>query len=69
MKFQNPSLKMFLNGRKNGRTDAQAESNMLPTFSKLGGIKMAHNNPNRYLINIYELTNFELNSDYSFSRY
>ena len=44
MKFQNPSFKIFLNGRTNGRTDkrtdgrtdGQAESNMLPTFSKLG---------------------------------
>ena len=42
MKFQNPSFKIFLNGRTDkqtqthGQTDGQAESNMLPTFSKLG---------------------------------
>ena len=40
MKFQNPSLNFFWNGRKDERTDeqtdAQAETNMLPTFSKLG---------------------------------
>ena len=40
MKFQNPSLNFFLNGRTHVRTDVrkdgQAESNMLPTFSKLG---------------------------------
>ena len=44
MKFQNPSFNFFLNGRTNGRsnkrtneqTNGQAESNMLPTFSKLG---------------------------------
>ena len=40
MKFQNPSLNSVLNGRKGERTDertnGQAESNMLPTFSKLG---------------------------------
>ena len=40
MKFQNPSLNSVLNGRKDERTDertnGQAESNMLPTFSKLG---------------------------------
>ena len=31
MKFQNPSFKMFLNGR--------AETDMLPNFSKLGDTK------------------------------
>ena len=36
MKFQNPSLNSVLNGRKDERTNGQAESNMLPTFSKLG---------------------------------
>ena len=36
MKFQNPSFKFFLNGQTDGHKDAQAESNMLPTFSKLG---------------------------------
>ena len=36
MKFQNPRLNFFLNGRNEERTHAQAESNMLPTFSKLG---------------------------------
>ena len=35
MKFQNPSFKFFLKGRTN-ETNGQAESNMLPTFSKLG---------------------------------
>ena len=43
MKFQNPSLLFFLNGRKDELTDrhtyAQAETNMLPTFSKLGAEK------------------------------
>ena len=33
MKFQNPSLNFL-----NGLTHAQAESNMLPTFFKVGGI-------------------------------
>ena len=36
MKFQNPSFKFFLNGQTDKQTDGQAESNMLPTFSKLG---------------------------------
>ena len=40
MKFQNPSLNSVLNGLKDEQTDkrtnAQAETNMLPTFSKLG---------------------------------
>ena len=39
MKFQNPSLNFFLertDERTHGRTDAQAETNMLPTVSKLG---------------------------------
>ena len=36
MKFQNPSFKFFLNGRTNVRTKGQAQTNMLPTFSKLG---------------------------------
>ena len=36
MKFQNPSLNSVLNGRKDEQTNGQAESNMLPTFSKLG---------------------------------
>ena len=40
MNFQNPSFKFFLNGRRDKQTDerteGQAESNMLPTFSKLG---------------------------------
>ena len=35
MKFQNPSFK-FLFERTDEQTDGQAESNMLPTFSKLG---------------------------------
>ena len=39
MKFQNPSLIFFLKGRKDARTHAQAETNMLPTFSKLGAQK------------------------------
>ena len=40
MKFQNPSFKFFLNGQtdkqKDKQTEGQAESNMLPTFAKLG---------------------------------
>ena len=40
MKFQIPSIRNILNGRTNGRSHEQAESNMLPTFSKVGGIKM-----------------------------
>ena len=36
MKFQNPSLNFFVNGRTDERMDAQAVTNMLPTFSKLG---------------------------------
>ena len=36
MKFQNPSLNSVLNGGKDERTNAQAKTNMLPTFSKLG---------------------------------
>ena len=43
MKFQNPSFNFFLNGRTNKRTDRQAESNMLPTFSKLGALKRRQN--------------------------
>ena len=45
MKFQNPSLNFFLNGwtdkQTDGQTDGQAESNLLPTFSKLGHNKLA----------------------------
>ena len=41
MKFQNPSLNFFLNGRKDARTHAQAETNMLPNFFKVRGIKMS----------------------------
>ena len=36
MKFQNPSFKFFLNGQMDKQADGQDESNMLPTFSKLG---------------------------------
>ena len=39
MKFQNPSFNFFFertDEQTNGQTDGQAESNMLPTFSKLG---------------------------------
>ena len=35
MKFQNPSFNFFFE-RTDEQTDGQAESNMLPTFSKLG---------------------------------
>ena len=45
MKFQNPSLNSVLNGRKDERTNGQAESNMLPTFQSWGhknGAKVAH---------------------------
>ena len=38
MKFQNPSFNIFFE-RTDKHTNGQAESNMLPTFSKLGGIK------------------------------
>ena len=34
MKFQNPHFKLFLNGRTHAGTEGQAESNLLPTFSK-----------------------------------
>ena len=70
MKFQNRSLNFSLNGRKDertdGRTHAQAESNMLPTFSKLGGI----NNffifsPINLLIILNQMTKFEAPSCYS----
>ena len=49
MKFKNPSLNFFFEPR-DARTDAQAESNMLPTFSKLGHKKkwrhpFSHHNP------------------------
>ena len=47
MKIQNPS---FLNGRTHGGTDGQAESNMLPTFPKWGGIKKKWWEP-QYLAN------------------
>ena len=36
MKFQNPSLNFFLNGRKEGRTN---ELTHKPHFFKVGGIK------------------------------
>ena len=39
MKFQNPSLNFFLNGRTNAHTHGQAESNHAPHFFKVGGIK------------------------------
>ena len=39
MKFQNPSLNFFFE-RTDKETDGQAESNMHPTFSKFGGIKI-----------------------------
>ena len=48
MKFQNPSLIFFLNRQtdthRHGRTDRQAETNMLPLFFKVGGIKSVSNN-------------------------
>ena len=47
MKFQNPSFNFFLNGRTNGRTNGQAESNMLPTFCKVGGIIANRHNAKR----------------------
>ena len=56
MKIQNPSFKIFLNRRTHGRTDGQAKSNMLPTFSKwgdffkVGGIKKKWWEP-QYLAN------------------
>ena len=40
MKFQNPSLILFLNGRTDGRRHGQAETNMLPLFQSWG-----HKNP------------------------
>ena len=42
MKFQNPSLKFFERADKqtDARTDGQAETNILPTFSKLGHKKV-----------------------------
>ena len=44
MKFQNPSLKFFLNGWTNEQTDGQAESNIYaPHFFKVGGIKTTFN--------------------------
>ena len=39
MKFQNPSLKFFFE-QTDGPTDGQAETNMLPTFFKVGRIKI-----------------------------
>ena len=42
MKFQNPSFKIFLIGQTDGRTDGQAETNMLPHFFKVGGIMRDH---------------------------
>ena len=52
MKFQNPSFKFFLNGRTNGRTDGQAENNMLPTFSKFEA-------PSCYSFRDIMITNFQ----------
>ena len=43
MKFQNPSLNSVLTGGTDGRTNAQAETNMLPIFSKLGAKKCVPN--------------------------
>ena len=44
MKFQNPSLNFFLNGRKDGRTDGRTDEHTsrnqyAPHFFKVGGIK------------------------------
>ena len=40
MKFQNPSLNFFLNGRKDGRTNERTSQNQYaPHFFKVGGIK------------------------------
>ena len=40
MKFQNPSLNFFLNGRKDGRTNERTSRNQYaPHFFKVGGIK------------------------------
>ena len=36
MKFQNPSLIFLTDGRTHGRTDGQAETNMLPLFQSRG---------------------------------
>ena len=45
MKFQNPGLNIFLNGRTDGRThtrstEGQAETNMLPLFQSWGHKKL-----------------------------
>ena len=41
MKFQNPSLLFFLNGRTNGRTDKRtSRKQYAPHFFKVGGIKI-----------------------------
>ena len=40
MKFQNPSLNFFLNGRKDERTNGRTSRNQYaPHFFKVGGIK------------------------------
>ena len=40
MKFQNPSLNLFLNGRKDGRTNERTSRNQYaPHFFKVRGIK------------------------------
>ena len=41
MKSQNPSLNFYFE-RTDGETNGQVESNMLPTFSKLGHKKILY---------------------------
>ena len=41
MKFQNPSFNFFLKVWMQAHTDGQGETDMLPTFSKLGA-KLTH---------------------------
>ena len=56
MKFQNPSFKFFLKGQTNKRTDGQAESNMLPTFFKVGGINFLNDPVHRQFKSLFIAT-------------
>ena len=60
MKFQNPSLNFFFERTdERTHTHGQAESNMLPTFSKLGGIKSRFSDDAAHMVFTY-LINLQL---------
>ena len=55
MKFQNPSLNFFLNGRKDERTNGRTSLNQYaPHFFKVGGIKMLSTHTVKLLLTVFK---------------